>query len=89
MPPLDGGFQPLRDAALQKDFFRSLLRGRIKEPYQPEGTGGHQGGGWYGYDPGPDDAGGDSPADGGEAIDGSYADDRSGDSVGGAHGDSG
>src|SRR5260221_14453384 len=56
---------------------------------QEEGGGGYYCRGGDGEDPGPDDASGDAPADGREAMQGAYADDGSGDGVSGADGDAG
>src|ERR1051326_7513584 len=52
-----------------------------------EGRSGNQGGGGDGEDPGPDDASGDAPANGGEAMDRANANDGPGDGMRGADGD--
>ena len=56
---------------------------------QEESGGGDNRGGGNCEDPGPDDASGDAPANGGQAVDGADADDGAGDGVSGADRDSG
>ncbi len=46
----------------------SPLQLALDDVDQEEGGGGDEGGGWDGEDPGPDDASGDAPADGGETV---------------------
>src|SRR5450759_2187955 len=56
---------------------------------EKKGGGGDNGGGGDGKYPGPDDASSDTPADSGQAMYGSYADDGAGDGVSGADWDAG